>query len=73
MIHCIPSNFKEVEVQDFEEFLKTCADYYRDSYSGCSAYYFRHNGKEFAIVTGPPEKAFVDPELLTPSAARLKG
>ena len=65
MIHIVPADFQEVEPSAFEAFLSQCPDYYRDSYSGSTVYYFRHSKQEFAVVKGPPERVYVDPSLLT--------
>ncbi len=61
-----PIGWIEVSVEDFEEFLKTCNDYVRDSYCGSSSYRYRHNGEEFARaeIHDHIEKVFVPPGVL---------
>jgi hypothetical protein len=62
----VPSNYVEIGVDDFEEFLCHCADYKRDWYSNAARYFFRHNEKVFAYVTGRDgkETAFIDPQFI---------
>lgn len=66
----IPSNYREVPVSDFEEFLRTCPNYLRDGFSNLITYQFKHSHKRFAAVTGEPgsglEKVFVSPDVLEP-------
>ena len=66
-LHNIPSHFKEVDAEQFEAFLKTCPDYYRDLFN-YAVYHFRHNNKPFAYVSRNPERVFVDPSLLQEAA-----
>ena len=67
-LHSIPQDFKEVDADAFEAFLKTCPDYYRDLFN-CAVYYFRHNNKAFAYVSLNPERVYVDKALLVQEAA----
>lgn len=64
MIYTQPPDWREVEESDFEDFLKTCADYTTDSYSNAKSFMWRHNKHQFAVILG--EKIFVDPSLLVP-------
>lgn len=61
-----PNGWVEVPVAEFEEFLKTCNDYVRDSYCGSSSYRYRHNDKVFARaeIYDRVERVFVPPEVL---------
>jgi len=43
-----PNDWKEVSVNDFENFLTSCADYTRTAWSNGAVYEFRHNGQRFA-------------------------
>lgn len=60
----LPSDWKEVEEPDFEEFLKTCDDYTTDNWSDGRCYAWRHNDRRFAMIRNG--KVFVDPSILLP-------
>lgn len=62
MIYTQPQGWLEVEEPQFQEFLKTCADYVTDSYAGARCYEWRHNRERFAMILG--DKIYVDPKLL---------
>lgn len=67
-LHSIPSNFREVGAEQFEDFLKTCPDYTRDLFN-YAVYSFRHNNKPFAYVDHVAERVWVDPDLLVKEVA----
>jgi len=64
----VPNDYVPITVEVFERFLKTCPDYTRAGYGDSVHYAFRHNQKQFAVVTGSEghEKVFFDPTLLNP-------
>lgn len=69
MIASIPSGWREVGLSEFEEFLKGCADYRRDSFSGGSYYSWARNDKRFAFADSK-DRIWVDPSLLTLQATQ---
>lgn len=62
-----PHDWQEVSPEDFEAYLKTCADYRRTGYCGAVRYTFRHDSRDFAVVMqdGEAERIYVDPKMLT--------
>lgn len=56
-----PQNWVKVQEEDFEAYLKVCADYTTERYSW-KVYSFRHNGERFAYVGEPG--IWVNPKLL---------
>jgi hypothetical protein len=44
-----PKDWKEVDPIDFQNYLSSCPDYLKDSYSNGTYYRFRHNKEKFAF------------------------
>lgn len=59
----VPSKFKLVDWFMFDEYLKWCPDYTRDSIGFYDVYKFRH-GHRFAYVHFRTGQVWVDPDLL---------
>lgn len=58
-----PYDWKEVGRADFEEFLKSCNDYYRDAWANGVYYVFRWNKERFAFEWSSGA-VMVDPQFL---------
>ena len=56
-----PPGWPELSEEQFEQHLKTCADWRRESYVGHARYYYAHNKKTFGVI----ERGilFVHPEV----------
>ncbi len=57
-----PTGWQEMREELFEEYLKVCPDYRRETYCNASRYSYAHNGKRFAVLT-TRNQVFVHPDV----------